>query len=263
LLKLENVETKYFNVVLALKGVSIELPERKVYAVLGANGSGKSTLLKSISGLLDIEEGRITDGNVYFENRLLNNLEPADIFQLGITQVMEGRRILEHLTVEQNLKLGAAMRTDTPGIKQDWDLVHDCFPKLKLLKHQVAGYLSGGEQQMLVIGRALMSRPKLLLLDEPSLGLAPLIIHDIFAVLKRLNRDGLTMLIVEQNVKAALSIADYGYILETGRVVLEGSSGELLENQDVREFYLGLSLSGERKSYHDVKHYKRRKRWLG
>lgn len=264
MLTLENVEVKYFDVILVLKGVSLEVPEGSVVSVLGANGAGKTTLLKSVSGLLHAEEGEVTDGSIYLDGHRLDRLSPTNIVKLGIVQVMEGRRVLEHLSVEHNLLTGAHMRRDSASVKRDLDMVYDYFPKLRDLRRQTAGYLSGGEQQMLVVGRAWMARPKIMLLDEPSLGLGPLIVREIFDVFKRLNEDEkMTLLLVEQNVKIALSIAQYGYVLETGRVVLKGTSAELLANEDVREFYLGLSLSGKRRSFHDVKHYKRRKRWLG
>lgn len=264
MLKLDNVEVKYLDAVLALKGVSLEVADGAVFAVLGGNGAGKTTLLKSISGILHTDEGEVTSGGIYFDDYRLDKLPPEDIVKLGIVQVMEGRRVLEHLGTEQNLLAGAHLRSDRAGVKRDLEKVYNYFPKLKALKRQSAGYLSGGEQQMLVVGRALIARPKIMLLDEPSLGLAPLIAREIFDVFKRLNEEeSITILLVEQNVNAALSIARYGYVLETGRVVLKGTSSELLINEDVKEFYLGLSLSGKRRSYHDVKHYKRRKRWLG
>jgi len=263
-LTLENVEVKYLDTILVLKGVSLEICEGSVSSVLGANGAGKTTLLKSISGLLHSEEGEVTDGAIYLDSHQLNKLSPENIVKLGIVQVMEGRRVLEHLSVEQNLLTGAHMRSDSAGVKRDLDMVYAYFPKLSDLKGETAGYLSGGEQQMLVVGRAWMARPEIMLLDEPSLGLAPLIVREIFDVFKRLNEEEkVTILLVEQNVKIALSIAQYGYVLETGRVVLKGTSSELMDNEDVKEFYLGLSLSGKRKSFRDVKHYKRRKRWLG
>jgi branched-chain amino acid transport system ATP-binding protein len=263
-LELSNVEVRYLNVILVLKGVSLEVPDGGVVALLGGNGAGKTTTLKAISGLLHAEEGEVTEGGVDFDGHRLDKMDPVDVFRLGIVQVMEGRRTLEHLTVEQNLMAGAHLRSDQAAVKQDLDMVYGYFPPLLNLRHDTAGWLSGGEQQMLVVGRALMARPKLMLLDEPSLGLGPLVIQEIFDVFKRLNQDEkVTLLLVEQNVKIALSIAEYGYIIENGRIMLKGTNKELLGNQDVAEFYLGLSLSGKRRSYHDVKHYKRRKRWLG
>lgn len=264
MLTLENVEVKYLDVILVLKGVSLEVPDAGIVSVLGANGAGKTTLLKSISGLLHAEEGEVSDGTIHLNGQRLDKLSAVDIVKLGIIQVLEGRRVLEHLSVEQNLLTGAHLRSDSAAVKRDLDMVYNYFPKLRDLRRQTAGYLSGGEQQMLVVGRAWMARPKIMLLDEPSLGLAPLIVREIFDVFKRFNEEEkMTMLLVEQNVKIALSIAQYGYVLETGRVVLRGTNTELLGNEDVREFYLGLSLSGKRRTYRDVKHYKRRKRWLG
>ncbi len=264
MLALSNVEVRYLDVILVLKGVSLEVPDGGVVALLGGNGAGKTTTLKAISGLLYAEEGEITEGTVEFDGHRLNKMDPVDIFKLGIVQIMEGRRTLEHLTVEQNLMAGAHLRRDRAAVKHDLEVVYNYFPPLGKLRHETAGWLSGGEQQMLVVGRALMARPRLMLLDEPSLGLGPLIVQEIFDVFKRLNQEEkVTLLLVEQNVRVALSIAEYGYIMENGRIMLKGTSADLLGNQDVAEFYLGLTLSGKRRSYHDVKHYKRRKRWLG
>jgi branched-chain amino acid transport system ATP-binding protein len=264
MLTLSNVEVRYLDVILVLKGVSLEVPDGAVVSLLGGNGAGKTTALKAISGLLHAEEGKVTEGAVEFDGHRLDKMDPVDVFRLGIVQVMEGRRTLEHLTVEQNLLAGAHLRGDSGAVKRDLELVYGYFPPLLKLRHDTAGWLSGGEQQMLVVGRALMARPKLMLLDEPSLGLGPLVIQEIFDVFRRLNQEEkVTLLLVEQNVRIALSIAGYGYIMENGRIVLKGTNTELLNNQDVAEFYLGLSLSGKRRSYHDVKHYKRRKRWLG
>ena len=264
MLTLENVEVRYREVILVLKGVSLEVPQGSIVSILGANGAGKSTILKSISGILHGQQGRISHGTVRFNDHCLNELSPEHIVKLGIVHVIEGRKILQHLSVEQNLLVGAHMRGPDAAVKRDLDWVYSHFAKLKDLRGQAAGYLSGGEQQMLVVGRAMMARPKMMLLDEPSLGLASMIVRGLFSTFKQLNEDEkLTILLVEQNVKVALSTAQFGYILETGRVVLKGTSSELLNNEDVKEFYLGLSLSGERKDYHNVKHYKRRKRWLG
>ncbi len=264
MLTLSNVEVRYLNVILVLKGVSLEVPDGGVVALLGGNGAGKTTTLKAISGLLHAEEGEVTEGGVEFDGHRLDKMNPVDVFRLGIVQIMEGRRTLEHLTVEQNLLAGAHLRGDSAAVRRDLELVYSYFPPLLNLRHDTAGWLSGGEQQMLVVGRALMARPKLMLLDEPSLGLGPLLVQEIFDVFRRLNQEEkVTLLLVEQNVRVALSIAGYGYIMENGRIVLKGTNTELLNNQDVAEFYLGLSLSGKRRSYHDVKHYKRRKRWLG
>ena len=264
MLELINVEMMYSKVILVLKGVSMNVPEGGVVALLGANGAGKTTTLKCISGMEHVEEGDVTEGQILFEGTRIDHMDPTEIVRLGIVQVLEGRRVLEHLTVEQNLLVASHLQPKLQKVKQDLELVYSYFPPLQALKSQTSGYLSGGEQQMLVLGRGLMARPKLMLLDEPSLGLSPLLVKDIFAILNRLNQEqNVTMLIVEQNARIALSISSYGYILENGRLVLEGSAGELLENEDIKEFYLGLSLKGKRKSYREVKHYKRRKRWLG
>jgi len=264
MLTISNVEVRYLDVILVLKGVSLEVPDGGVVALLGGNGAGKTTTLKAVSGLLHVEEGEVTEGSIEFEGHRLDKMRAAEIYKLGIVQVMEGRRTLEHLTVEQNLMAGAHLRTDSAGVKRDLRMVYNYFPPLLKLRHDTAGWLSGGEQQMLVVGRALMARPKLMMLDEPSLGLGPLIVREIFDVFRRLNQEErVTILLVEQNVRIALSIAGYGYIMENGRIMLKGTSSELLGNEDVAEFYLGLTLSGKRRSYHDVKHYKRRKRWLG
>lgn len=264
MLKLGNVEVRYAEVILVLKGVSLEVHDGTVVALLGGNGAGKTTTLKAVSGLIHAEEGKVTEGAIDFDGHRLDKMDPVDVFKLGIVQVMEGRRTLEHLTVEQNLLAGAHLRGDGAAVKRDLELVYSYFPPLLKLRHDTAGWLSGGEQQMLVIGRALMAHPQLMLLDEPSLGLSPLAVKEIFHVFKRLNQEEKTTLfLVEQNVRIALSIAEHGYIMENGRIVLRGTSAELLGNEDVAEFYLGLTISGKRRSYHDVKHYKRRKRWLG
>lgn len=262
MLRLNNVEVMYDKIILVLKGMSMEVPKGKIVALLGSNGAGKTTTLKAISGLLKSENGQVTDGYIEFEGERLDNRDAEEIVKKGIFQVMEGRRVFEHLTVEENLMAGAHTRTDRSHLKQDMEMVYQYFPKLKMLRSRIAGYLSGGEQQMLAIGRALMAKPKLMLLDEPSLGIAPLLVREIFDIIKRINQEeGTTILVVEQNANVALSIADYGYIMENGRIVLEGSVETLKSNQDVREFYLGLSDAGK-KSYREVKHYKRRKRWL-
>ncbi len=264
MLELSNVEMIYNRVIMVLKGVSIQVPEGGIVALLGANGAGKTSTLKSISGLEHTEEGEVTRGYIEFEGRRIHHMDPTEIVRLGIVQVMEGRRILEHLTVDQNLLVGSHLRSDMTKVRQDLDVVYGYFPKLKDLRNSISGYLSGGEQQMLVVGRALMARPKLMLLDEPSLGLSPLLVQEIYKVLRHINEhEKITMLLVEQNVRVALSIAQYGYIMENGRIVLDGPSEALMENEDIKEFYLGLSLKGKRKSYREVKHYKRRKRWLG
>jgi branched-chain amino acid transport system ATP-binding protein len=264
MLVLNNIEVMYLDVILVLKGVSLEVPEGQIIALLGANGAGKTTTLKAISGLLHTEEGEVTDGSIEFDGKRIDKLDPEDIVGLGIVQVMEGRRLFQHLTTEENLKIGAYRRHDGANLKKDLDTVYRYFPKLKDLRNRTSGYLSGGEQQMLVLGRAIMSHPKLMLLDEPSLGLAPLVVQEIFKIVQQFNAEEKTsILIVEQNARAALSIAQYGYVMENGKVVLDGPADRLRENEDVREFYLGLSQVGEKKSYREVKHYKRRKRWLG
>ncbi|MGD9100596.1 MAG: ABC transporter ATP-binding protein [Anaerolineae bacterium] len=264
MLKLNNIEVIYSDVILVLRGVSIEIKDGGAVALLGANGAGKTTTLKAISGLLRSEQGEVTRGSVEFKGQRIDRLRPDEIVRHGIVQVLEGHRIFQHLTVEENLLTGALVRPKGPEIRQDLEQVYDYFPRLKDLRRRVSGYLSGGEQQMLVIGRGLMGRPKLMMLDEPSLGLAPLLVAEIFEVIKRINAEQNTsILLVEQNARAALDVVDYGYVMENGRVVLDGPAAQLRENEDIKEFYLGLTQVGERKSYRDVKHYKRRKRWLG
>ena len=264
MLELNNVEMIYNKVILVLKGVSLEVPEGGIVALLGANGAGKTTTLKCISGLEHAEEGEVTRGQILFQGKRIEQMDPTEVVRLGIVQVVEGRKVLEHLTVEQNLLVGSHLRKDMDAVKSDIDLVYRYFPALKKLRNNTSGYLSGGEQQMLVVGRAFMARPKLMILDEPSLGLSPLLVKEIFQVLKELNqKEKITLLLVEQNVKIALSIAQHAYIMENGRIVLDGTARELLQNEDIKEFYLGLNLSGGRRSYRNVKHYKRRKRWLG
>jgi branched-chain amino acid transport system ATP-binding protein len=261
-LELNNVEVIYDEVILVLRGLSLSVGERQVVALLGSNGAGKSTTLKAISGLLPSEDGEITEGTITYSGQTITHRDAADIVRLGISQVMEGRRIFEHLTTEENLRAGAYTRGFS-GLDAGLDLVYGYFPQLKQRRRQAAGYLSGGEQQMLAIGRALMTQPKLMMLDEPSLGLAPRLVVEIFEIIRRLNQElGTTVLVVEQNARSALEIADHGYLMENGRIVLEGPAGELAKNPDVMEFYLGLTESGERRSYRAVKHYKRRKRWL-
>lgn len=263
MLAVNNIEVVYSDVILVLKGLSLLVKEGQIVALLGSNGAGKSTTLKAISGLLKAEEGEVTDGNIIFDEQRIDGKDPEGIVRLGIFQVMEGRRVFEDLTVEENLVCGGYTRKDRKGIREDYEKVYTYFPRLKERKRQLAGYLSGGEQQMLAIGRAMMARPRLMLLDEPSLGLSPLLVMEIFGIIRDINQnEKTTILLVEQNARIALSIADYGYIMENGKVVLDGEAEKLRENEDVKEFYLGLTEVGSRKSYKDVKHYKRRKRWL-
>lgn len=264
MLEVNNIEVVYMNVIRVLRGVSLTVADGQIVALLGANGGGKTTTLKAISGMLKTEEGQVTDGSIAFDGQRIDQLGPENIAVSGISQVMEGRRVLEHLSVEENLLVGAYCRKDRQGVKQDLEMVFDYFPSIKRLRRRMSGYLSGGEQQMVVIGRALMARPKLMLLDEPSLGLAPLMVQEIYEIIRQINADQkMAILLVEQNVRAALGIADYGHVLENGRVVLSGPSEKLRDNEDVREFYMGLSRVGSQKSYREVKHYRRRKRWLG
>jgi branched-chain amino acid transport system ATP-binding protein len=243
------------------------VPDGEIVALLGANGAGKTTTLRAISGLLRTQEGEVTRGSIQYDGRRIDRLSPERIVKLGIVQVLEDRRLFEHLTVEENLLLGGMARRQTSAmssIDRDLEQVFGYFPRLKELRKRTSGYLSGGEQQMLVIGRGLMADPKLIMLDEPSLGLAPLLVEEIFGEIKRIrDEEGAAILLVEQNARVALNTADYAYVLENGRVVLDGPSDQLKENEDIKEFYLGLTRVGERKSYRDVKHYKRRKRWLG
>ncbi len=268
MLRLTNVEVLYDRSILVLRGVSFEVPQGGIVALLGSNGAGKSTTLKAISGILGPERGAVTTGAIEFQGSQgsirIDQREPEEIVRLGIAQVMEGRRVFEHLTAEENLLAGAHTRRDVGEIRRDLGLVYEYFPRLADRRRATAGYLSGGEQQMLAIGRGLMSRPKMMLLDEPSLGLAPLLVEEIFAIIRRLNeKEGVTVLLVEQNAAMALTIAGHGYIMESGRIVLDGPAEMLSHNEDIKEFYLGLSEVGARRSYRDVKHYRRRKRWLG
>ena len=263
LLAVNSIEVIYDHVILVLKGVSLEVPERGIVALLGANGAGKSTTLKAISNLLGAERGDVTKGSITFKGENVHSLTPNELVRRGVIQVMEGRHCFEHLTVEENLMTGAYTRTDgRKAIADDLELVYQYFPRLKERRTSQAGYTSGGEQQMVAVGRALMAKPEVILLDEPSMGLAPQLVEEIFEIVKRLNTDeGVTFLLAEQNTTMALRYATYGYILENGRVVMDGDASSLAENEDVKEFYLGVS--GEsRKSFRNVKAYRRRKRWL-
>ncbi len=262
-LQVNNIEVIYDHVILVLKGVSLEVPEGGIVALLGANGAGKTTTLKAISNLLRAERGEVTKGSIELLGERVDRLSASELVKRGVIQVMEGRHCFEHLTIEENLLTGAYTRGDgKAAVQRDLDKVYGYFPRLRERRKAQAGYASGGEQQMCVIGRALMSRPRMILLDEPSMGLAPQLVKEIFEIVKQLNEnEGVTFLLAEQNTNMALKYARHGYILENGRVVLDGDAATLRENEDVKEFYLGLSASG-RKSYRDVKHYKRRKRWL-
>ncbi len=263
LLEVSNVEVIYNHVILVLKGVSLKVPKGGITALLGGNGAGKSTTLKSISNLLLSERGEITKGSVKYRGATVAGLSPADLVRKGVIQVMEGRHCFGHLTVEENLLTGAYTRKiGRAELNQNLDLVYSYFPRLKERRKSLAGYTSGGEQQMVAIGRALMSKPETVLLDEPSMGLAPQLVEEIFQIVKDLNeKEGVTFLLAEQNTNVALRYAHYGYILESGRVVMDGPAAELRENPDVKEFYLGMSDEG-RKSFRDTRSYRRRKRWL-
>ena len=263
LLTVSNIEVIYNHVILVLKGVSLEVPEGGVVALLGANGAGKTTTLKAISNLLQGERGDVTKGSISYRGERVERLTPNDLVKRGVIQVMEGRHCFGHLTVEENLLTGAFTRSDGRGaVRAELDRVYQYFPRLKERRQSLAGYVSGGEQQMTALGRALMARPNMILLDEPSMGLAPQIVEEIYEIVRRLNQETkVSFLLAEQNTNIALRYADYGYILENGRVVMDGAAERLRANDDVKEFYLGLSASG-RKSYRDVKHYRRRKRWL-
>jgi len=263
MLKLNNIEVTYLNVIRVLHGVSMGVEDGAIVTLLGANGAGKSTTLKAISGLLHVEEGEVTDGSIAWNDERIDRKSAEEIGRLGIIQALEGRRVFGHLTAEENLMVGAYQRHDRQLVRQDLEMVYHYFPRLRDLRRHTAGYLSGGEQQMLVIGRAMMAAPKLMMLDEPSLGLAPLLVAEIYDIINRFNQEQKTsVLLVEQNVRIALSIAHYGYVMENGRIVLDGSADFLKNNEDVKEFYMGLSAMGAKKSYREVKHYKRRKRWL-
>ena len=263
MLNVNNIEVIYDDVILVLKGLSIEVKEGQIVALLGANGAGKTTTLKAISGLLKVEEGEVTGGSIEFLGRQINGMEPEKIVRMGIFQVMEGRCVFENLTVYENLMAATRTRKNRNEIRERYDMVMHYFPALKPLRHRLAGYLSGGEQQMLVIGRALMAQTRLMMLDEPSLGLSPILVAEIFNIIKRLNQEQkITMLLVEQNAHLALSIAEHGYVMENGKIVLDDTVDKLKENEDIKMFYLGLTEMGTKRSYRDAKFYKRRKRWL-
>ena len=261
-LNVNGIEVIYNSVILVLKGVSLQVPEKSIVAILGGNGAGKTTTLRAISNLLQGERGAVTKGSIELRGERIENLTPADLVQRGVVQVMEGRHCFAHLTIEENLLTGAYSRKSKAEIAANLEKVYTYFPRLKLRRTSQAAYTSGGEQQMCAIGRALMASPNMVLLDEPSMGLAPQIVQEVFGIVKDLNtREGVTFLLAEQNTNMALKYSDYGYIMESGRVVMDGPASELATNEDVKEFYLGVG-GGERKSFRDVKSYKRRKRWL-
>ncbi len=263
MLEVANLEVVYNDVVLVLRGISMEVPDGAIVALLGANGAGKTTTSRAITGILGIHEGEITKGSVHFEGQSLGGKKAAEIVRSGISTVMEGRRIFGELTVDENLRTGAYTNQSRASVNEQHDKVMTLFPRIGERTKSVAGYLSGGEQQMLAIGRALMAKPKLMILDEPSLGLAPLLVQQVRDIIVEVNKTGVSILLIEQNANMALSISDYGYIMETGKVVMDGDPKKLLKDEDVQEFYLGLhGEGGKRKSFNDVKHYKRRKRWL-
>jgi branched-chain amino acid transport system ATP-binding protein len=258
----ENLEVVYNDVVLVLRGISLEVPDGQIVALLGANGAGKTTTLRAISGLLEVHEGDVTKGEISFDGVDITDEDPAARVRRGISQVMEGRRVFAEMTVDDNLRAGAYSNRDNNRVTEARERVMALFPQLAARSNATAGYLSGGEQQMLAIGRALMQDPKLLILDEPSLGLAPRLVQEVREIIVEINRQGTSVLLIEQNAKMALSIAHHGYIMETGKMVMDGDPARLLKDEDVKEFYLGLGATGEQKSFRDVKHYKRRKRWL-
>lgn len=264
MLRVNNLEVVYNDIILVLRGISLDVPDGSIIAFLGSNGAGKSTTLRAISGLLDYEDGEIKKGAIDFGGQPIHKMDPQKIVRLGITQVPEGRRIFSELTVEENIRVGGHTRRDgKEEIDRDFQLVLGYFPALGQRLKVQAGFVSGGEQQMLSIGRALMARPALMMLDEPSLGLAPLLVSEIFEIIKRINREeNVSILLVEQNALMALSVSEYGYIMENGKIVMDGPCRKLMENEDVKEFYLGMTEDKERKSFAEVKHYKRRKRWL-
>jgi branched-chain amino acid transport system ATP-binding protein len=264
MLTVNNIEVIYNSVILVLRGVSFQVEPGKVVSLLGPNGAGKSTTLKAISGLLHSEAGEVTRGSITWNGERLETQSAENIVRKGIIQVIEGRPLFQHLTVEENLQTGAMVFEGGRQFRKDAEKVYDYFPRLRDMRRRISGYLSGGEQQMLVIGRALVGHPKLMMLDEPSLGLAPMLVQEIFQIVREINqREQVSVLLVEQNARAALELADHGYVMENGRVVLDGPASVLRENEDIKEFYLGLNQLGQRKSYREVKHYKRRKRWLG
>ncbi len=263
ILELNNIEVVYNKVVQVLRGLSLAVPGGQVVALLGSNGAGKSTTLKAVSRLLELEDGEVVSGRITFDGRDVGAMPPQNLVRSGMSHVMEGRRVFEDLTVEENLVAATYALEGRKAGRADFDLVYEYFPRLHERRRGLAGYLSGGEQQMLAIGRALIARPRLMLLDEPSLGLSPVLVENIFGIIARINAEqGTAMLLVEQNASVALAIADYGYIMEMGKVVIDGTAERLAGDPDVREFYLGMGGSGERRSFRDVKHYKRRKRWL-
>ncbi|MCU0476293.1 MAG: ABC transporter ATP-binding protein [Anaerolineae bacterium] len=264
MLTVNNIEVIYNSVMLVLRGISFTVEEGQIVSLLGPNGAGKSTTLKAISGLLRSEQGEVSRGSIAWKDQRVDTLAAEDIVRRGLIQVIEGRPMFRHLTVEENLMTGGMVYQGGRHAKGDLEQVFHFFPRLRDLRRRVSGYLSGGEGQMMVIGRALMGHPKLMMLDEPSLGLAPMLVAEIFEIVQQIRREaGVGVLLVEQNARAALGIADHGYVMENGRIVLDGPAAQLRENEDIKEFYLGLNQRGERKSYRDVKHYKRRKRWLG
>ena len=263
ILNVNNIEVIYDDVILVLKGLSLQVGEGEIVCLLGANGAGKTTTLKAISGLLKAEEGEVTDGSIEFMGEKINGLDPEKIVRRGIFQVMEGRRVFEELTVEENLIAASHTQKSKTVMKDNMERVVSYFPRLKERWRGLAGYLSGGEQQMLVIGRAMMAKPKLMMLDEPSLGLSPLLVGEIFEIIQLINKkEKTTILLVEQNARMALEISSHGYIMENGRIVLDDTTEKLRNNEDVKMFYLGMTDMGTKRSYRDVKHYKRRKRWL-
>jgi branched-chain amino acid transport system ATP-binding protein len=262
MLEVANLEVVYNDVVLVLRGLSIEVRDGQIVALLGANGAGKTTCLRAITGLLDIHEGDVTKGSVTWNGERVDDKGASSIVKAGISQVMEGRRVFAEMSIDDNLRTGSVTNKSSAGVTEAYDRVMDMFPSLAKRRKDSAGYLSGGEQQMLAIGRALMANPKLMILDEPSLGLAPMLVQQIRDIIVEIKEQGTSVLLIEQNARMALSIADYGYIMETGKVVMDGDPSKLLGDEDVQEFYLGLHGEGDRKSFKDVKHYKRRKRWL-